>query len=214
MLASWFFFGPSSASPLFPPAREVWRLRGTRVVDCPEAGGSAGIAIDPRALVRALWRGLPSCRVGSCSRWPGQRGCRQGCLPQIERAPDESRPRVLLARWYVGKSCALCAEPFGAPHRFGERPCVRYADGRTFRWGDLRAEQVPDVLATCQPICRACHIAATFTRVLKGDADRPWNRHAARARARRVALARIETGASPRTPAKAGAPGSGEHDSP
>lgn len=217
MSASWFVPGIRGASPLVPPARrqgrDVWRLLGTRVVHCPEAAGPAGVTISLRALARTMWRGIPSYRVGSCSRWPAQRGCAQGCLPQIEQAPDDSLPRVLLARWFAGRSCALCAEPLGRPHRFGEQPCVIRPDGRTVRWGDLRAEQVPEVLATCQPVCRTCHIAATFARVLKGGADRPWNRYAARARARRGALARMQTGL-PRGPARAGAPGPEEHIAP
>ncbi|HLK11026.1 MAG TPA: hypothetical protein VKW76_06570 [Candidatus Binatia bacterium] len=168
--------------------RGVWWFRGTHVVRCPEVGRPAGAALDLGHLALTALRGAPSFRIGACSRWPARRDCAQQCVAQIVQGPRETHPRMLLVRWYAGKACALCADRFGPLHRTRERPAVMWPDGRTARWSEIRVEELPQVLATCQPICRRCHITQVFRRLYPG-VDGPWTREAARAAARRAAAA-------------------------
>jgi hypothetical protein len=37
-------------------------------------------------------------------------------------------------------------------------------EGRTFGWGEVPAERLPEVLGTHLPVCWNCHIAETFRR--------------------------------------------------
>ena len=59
----------------------VWRrTRAERQIACPGAG-TALIALDPWYAMRMHITGGPELRVRRCSRWPGNAGCGQECLP-------------------------------------------------------------------------------------------------------------------------------------
>jgi hypothetical protein len=56
------------------------RLRGTRMVMCPETRGREVISLDAtQAAVTAAF-GDPVVQVRGCSRWPDRRRCDQSCL--------------------------------------------------------------------------------------------------------------------------------------
>lgn len=88
---------------LVPWAAHVFaRYRGTRVLRCPETGVRAGVHID---AAHAAWTsafGAPRLRVKWCWRWPGRKGCAQGCmqLPEAEHPAAQKMPEV-----HSGGSC-------------------------------------------------------------------------------------------------------------
>jgi len=142
--------------------RAYLRLRGQRVVTCPENEAEVGVEID--ALGGALKAALGGevVRLQDCSRWPERVGCNQACLSQIEASPDGCLARGLLTRWYADRACVLCGVPFGEIHWHDHRPALRSPDGVTLSWSEVEVESLSEVLATHQPVCWSCHVAERF----------------------------------------------------
>ena len=152
-----------------------WRMRGPRVVTCPETGRSAGVCVDAGHAATTAFHAHPELRLRACSRWPEKLDCGQDCLRQIEAAPEDCLVRTRLTRFYEGKRCAYCARAFGAIHWHDHRPALLEPDGRTVEWRELAPEQVPAALAAGKPVCWNCHVAETFRREHPDlVTDRPW----------------------------------------
>ncbi len=83
---------------MLPVAADVYaRLRGKRIIICPEACRNAEIHADAgRAAFTAAFT-RPYVRIKSCSLWPVRLGCGESCLAQIEEQsavrPAEAAPR-------------------------------------------------------------------------------------------------------------------------
>jgi len=138
--------------------RVYLKLRGARVITCPENHRPAGVKVNAaHALITAL-EGHEDVRLKSCSRWPEKQDCGQECLRQIEAAPEDCLVRNILTKWYAGKTCALCGKPVGEIHWNDHKPALLNAEHKTVEWQDVPAETVPDVLASHQPVCWNCHI--------------------------------------------------------
>jgi hypothetical protein len=75
--------------------------------------------------------------------------------------------RGTLAGWHEGMSCALCGKEL--PVIFGvsgqHKPALLNSDRITFEWADLHVADLPEVLATYQPVCWDCHIVETLYRM-------------------------------------------------
>ena len=153
------------------------RLRGQRVITCPESGEPAGVELAAgRAAVTAI-AGESSLRLRDCSRWPERAGCGQECLSQIEAAPEDCLVRSILTKWYEGKSCVFCGKEFGRLDWAKHRPGLLGPDQKTVEWRDVAPEVVPGALETHKPVCWDCHIAETFRREHPGlVTDRNWKR--------------------------------------
>lgn len=144
--------------------RNYQRVRGERVVSCPDNGQDVAVRVD---AVRAALTpaGRPDhFRVESCTRWPEKVGCGQTCLQQVEAQPDDCLVRTQLARWYADKSCVLCGKALGVSEWGTHPPGVRAPDGLTKEWRDIPPETLWGVLGTHSPVCWDCHIAETFRR--------------------------------------------------
>ena len=153
----------------------IWlRYRGARVVTCPETQHSAGVSLDARyASVTAPGRPAP-LRLSACSRWPERAGCGQECLSQIAASPDDCLVRNILAKWYAGKECASCGQPFEEIQWTVRKPALLTADKTSVDWSLVPAESLYEVLDTALPICFACHMARTLLREHPGLAiERP-----------------------------------------
>jgi hypothetical protein len=100
-------------------------------------------------------------RLEECSRWPARRNCGQECLSQIAAAPEDCLVRNILARWYAERKCAGCGQPFGQIDWLERKPAL-WSPGQMLQWNDLDPESIPEALATHLPVCRNCHVAATF----------------------------------------------------
>jgi hypothetical protein len=158
---------------LSPLIHALIRYRGARVVTCPETNKPAGVEVD--SIQAALAKGL---RLKECSRWPDRQDCGQECLRQIEASPDGCLVRNMLAQWYAGKKCVFCGVPFEDIDWAERRPALRSPDDKTVEWKDLAPEEVPEALATHQPVCWNCHVAATFRREHPElVVERPWTKH-------------------------------------
>jgi hypothetical protein len=135
------------------------RLRGERLVPCPETGEPAAVKLASvtGALAAPFGGKVPSLR--SCSRWPERAGCGQECLARITSAPDGCLLRSLAERFYAERRCAICANPFpGSLPPTEHAPALLAADGTTTVWTDLPAEKVPEAFASREPVCWNCHV--------------------------------------------------------
>jgi hypothetical protein len=144
------------------------KYRGARLVTCPENQQPAGVAIDIKhATKHAAWSVIdraPALRLDTCSRWPERHDCGQECLRQIELAPDGCLVRNILAKWYEGKNCAICGQPFTEIQWADHKPALWSPEQRTVAWSAIRPEAVPHTLETHLPVCWNCHIVQTFCR--------------------------------------------------
>lgn len=158
-------------------AVRVWtRLRGARVVTCPETGRGAGVEIDvAHAVATALVEHAPDVRLRSCTRWPERGRCQEPC---IDEARDPGRSAAaLVARTLTGKTCACCRQPIENPSYLDHYAALRRPDGTTVQWPDIPADQLPRSLEAGEPVCWNCHVTETFRRMYPElVTDRPWPR--------------------------------------
>jgi hypothetical protein len=141
-----------------------WKFRGTRVITCPETKEPAAVVVDAHLAARTAVSGERKLRLRQCSRWPEREDCGQECLEQIELSPEECLVRTMLDEWYQGASCALCHKEIGEINWFKHRPAFMSPDRKTAEWDEIRAEDLPEVLATHYPVCWDCHIIETVRR--------------------------------------------------
>ncbi len=141
-----------------------FRMRGARVVTCPENHTLAGVEVNAaHAALTSLYR-KPALRLESCSRWPEKHDCGQECLRQISAAPEECLVRNVLGRWYAGKSCAYCRTAFAALDWEFRKPALLSPDGKLLEWSAVPAAEVFQVLETHRPVCFTCFTANSFAR--------------------------------------------------
>lgn len=157
-----------------PLARLYMRFRGTRLVSCPETRKTAAVEVDAvRAALSTV--GKHDLELAQCSRWPENRGCGQECIAQIEAAPEDCLVRTILTKWYAERNCAICGRALGDIDWLSHQPALRSPTGETAEWSSLRPESIPELLATHEPICWNCHVAATFRRQYPDlVVDRSW----------------------------------------
>ena len=145
-------------------ARTWLRMRGARVVTCPENHASAGVEVDAaHAAVTAIYK-APDLRLKSCSRWPEKQDCGQECLQQISATPQECLVRNILAHWYAGQSCIYCGTAFGELDWEFRKPGLLGPDGKLLDWSEVPAEQVFNLLETHKPVCFTCLATNTLVR--------------------------------------------------
>lgn len=141
------------------------RLKGKRVLTCPETGESVGADLDAgHAAATSILGGKPALSLTDCTRWPERAGCDQACLHQLEGAPDSCKLQSLLSEWYRGQKCTFCRTPFGEINWVDHKPALLAPDLRTIEWKDVRPEMVDLVLTTHEAVCWNCHIAESFRR--------------------------------------------------
>jgi len=138
------------------------RMRGTRVVVCPETAEPAAVEVDAaHAAVTALVE-KPDIRLKDCSRWPERAGCEQPCVAQIADAPTETRASDMLKRWYFGKHCAICRRDIAPMHLAGPQPgLLNVASHQTVAWPEIPGQDLPGAL---KPTCRCAQTARSLKR--------------------------------------------------
>jgi hypothetical protein len=145
-------------------ARAAIRLRGKRLVTCPETNATAAVDMDLRFAAFGGAFGRPVLRLAACSRWPERGRCGMPCLDEVEHRGEACAVRGILASWYHDQRCACCRAPFGDIRWHDQKPALLAPDGRLVEWRELAAETVPSVLATHRPLCWTCFIAQTLRR--------------------------------------------------
>jgi hypothetical protein len=147
---------------VFIAARAYFKLRGKRLITCPENEKPAAVNVDAKhAGVEAL-TGIPHLRLSECSRWPERRNCGQECLKQIELAPESCLVRTIVTKWYEGKNCAICGRPIHDIDWMGHKPALLDPQQKTVHWDAVAAERLPEYFATYAPVCWDCHVAETL----------------------------------------------------
>lgn len=141
-----------------------WKYRGERVITCPDNHRPAGVMVDTLDVAAKAFAKNPPLRLSSCSRWPERAGCDQQCLSQVDAAPEDCLVRTILVRWYTGKRCASCGQPFGEIPLAGVKPAVLCADKVSVEWSEIPADRLPETLAAASPICFACHMGNMLVR--------------------------------------------------
>jgi hypothetical protein len=149
---------------VFVLVRSYLKLRGPRVVVCPET--RAPVAVEVAALRAAFGAaaGEPELRLSSCSRWPEREACGQECLAEIESAPDGCLVRDRLTAWYASRRCSLCGRSIGQIHWYDRKPALLSPDLRTIEWNTIATADLPAVLTTHKAVCWNCLIAESFLR--------------------------------------------------
>jgi len=143
-------------------AREYWKLSGKMLVTCPENRHTEAVEIaSGRAAAEALL-GREHLELKTCSRWPERKDCGQDCLSQLEKDPASHWIWNIATSWYAGKSCIYCKKPIVDLNHFDHRPALLSLEGKTVEWDEIRAQDLPEMLASSLPVCWNCHIAETF----------------------------------------------------
>ncbi|HET7439186.1 MAG TPA: hypothetical protein VFJ56_06770 [Nitrospira sp.] len=147
-----------------PGVQAYFRLRGKRLVRCPETQAAAAVDVAAGEAALGAFVNEPTFRLLECSRWPERERCGQECLQQIEADPQNCLVWNIVDKWYEGKKCAFCQKTIGPLHHLDHVPALLGPDFKTSEWKDVAPETLPMVLATHQPVCWNCHVAETFRR--------------------------------------------------
>jgi hypothetical protein len=141
------------------------RMRGTRVVTCPETRHSAAVEVDAEhAALTSLFE-KPDIRLKSCSRWPDRKDCNQPCVAQIKDAPHDTLASTIIADYFAGKRCSVCTRAIPPVHPNEPKPgLLEPSTGRLLTWADIKPEDLPDALKAFQPVCENCMVVETFRR--------------------------------------------------
>lgn len=143
--------------------RTWFRLRGKRVVVCPETQKPAGVTVDVgHAAATAMWE-KADVRLATCSRWPERKDCEQPCVTQIEASPDETRAKSIAASFFEGKRCAVCQRAIDPPNAATLQPgFINPVSHEVQAWDAVPPQDLPDAIATRHPLCSNCTLAETF----------------------------------------------------
>jgi hypothetical protein len=148
-----------------PGLRAYTRLKGKRLVTCPETNRPAAVDVAAGEAAVGAFLNEPTLRLVECSRWPERQSCGQDCLQQVEVDPEHCLVWNIVAKWYEGKNCVFCHKPIEPLRHMDHAPALLGPDFKTAEWKDVRPEQLPDILATHQPVCWNCHVTESFRRL-------------------------------------------------
>ena len=144
-------------------AARIWRrLRGERIVTCPESGEAAVVRID-RAMAVTDDGGSAPAPLESCSRWPEHRECDQACAADAQQ--PWSSASAMVKAWAKDRVCVSCGGALVEARIAGHHIALLEPTGMTREWVDIGGDRLPLALATCLPLCWNCHLAATFRRL-------------------------------------------------
>ena len=148
-----------------PGFRAYSSFRGKRLITCPESHTSEAVDVAAGEAAVGAFLAEPTLRLKECSRWPERQNCGQECLQQIEANPEGCLVWNIVAKWYEGKVCVFCRKEFGPVHHLDHVPALLGPDYRTTEWRQFRAEELPKLFETHQPVCWNCHVAESFRRI-------------------------------------------------
>jgi hypothetical protein len=145
-----------------------WKLRGQRIVTCPETQRPAGVVLDATHAAASAFGKAPELRLSECSRWPEKAGCGQECLSEVKESGPDCLVRNIIAKWYRDKACAACGQTIEEIDWTGNRPALLVANQESSRvsveWNQVPADKLPGTLAAALPICFTCHTANRLVR--------------------------------------------------
>lgn len=141
------------------------RLRGTRVVTCPETHKPAAVTIDTaHAAVTAVWE-KADLKLATCSRWPERHDCDQACVPQIVESGDETRSRTMAAHFFEGQRCTICGNRIDPINSAALQPgLLDIVTHEASAWDEIPGQDLPAAFHARKPICANCTLAESFRR--------------------------------------------------
>jgi hypothetical protein len=144
--------------------RAYFKLRGQRLVTCPENQQTAAVEIDAKRAAREAMSHAPKVRLSECSRWPAHKDCGQECLSQIERAPEDCLVRNIVINWFNDKNCVYCGRSIAEVKEWwvDHKPALLTADKKTLFWNEFPAEKLPELFSECAPVCWSCNVTEKF----------------------------------------------------
>ena len=140
------------------------RYRGAKVITCPETGRPAIVEVNALRASLTSTVGLPDIQLESCSRWPLKKECGQQCLTELDVAPVQCLVSGVLMRWYRGKTCVYCGQPFEELNWIDHRPALQSPEGSLVQWKQVPVENISMVLDTHLAVCWNCYVAQSFRR--------------------------------------------------
>jgi hypothetical protein len=143
------------------------RMRGTRIVVCPETERPAAVTVDAGHAALGAMREHADVKLASCSRWPERKDCAQTCAAQIEGNPRQTLAFEMLKQWFAGKNCAICRRPIPPLEHAGPKPGLLNLSSpgqETLTWEEIPAENLPIMFQTHLPVCAHCQVAESFRR--------------------------------------------------
>ena len=156
-------------------AVRTWaRVRGARVVVCPETQTQVAVNVDVGHAITTAIREKADLRLTSCSRWPERQDCDQPCVKQIEMAPADTRATTIAAHFFSRERCAICRRRIDPPGHVTLQPgFMDPATNNVERWNELPTKDLPRAIATWRPLCGNCTLAELFR---QRSADRVTDR--------------------------------------
>jgi hypothetical protein len=147
-------------------ALAAWvRLRGTRVVTCPETHRPAAVTLDTGHVAFTAVQDEADLRLATCTRWPERQGCDQVCVRQIAETDGETRPSTMIAHFFEARHCAICRHPIHPMNTAAVVPgFVDRGMREVIAWDEVPPEQLPDMFTTHRPVCADCTLAESFRR--------------------------------------------------
>src|SRR3954470_11318551 len=145
-------------------AVRTWtRVRGARVVVCPDTRRPAAVRVDiGHAIATAIWE-KPDVRLTACSRWPDGRECDQPCASQIERTSSATQPKAMAARFFAGRRCAICQRSIDPLSVVTLQPGFMDPDTRQVQaWNEVAPQALPATIAASRALCSNCTLAESF----------------------------------------------------
>lgn len=165
LIVIWAIVAVAAVIYVFRAVRTYLKLRGKRIVSCPENHLAAAVNLSAAKAALEGGFGTPHLALSQCSRWPEREGCGQECLAQIEEAPKACLVSTIVNNWYAGKECVYCHTPFHEIHWHDHPPALVDQENRTVEWKTIAPENLQQTFRTHLPVCWNCHIAQTFRRL-------------------------------------------------
>jgi hypothetical protein len=146
--------------------RAYFKLRGKRLVTCPENQQTAAVEIDAKQAAHEALFHAPQIRLSECSRWPERKDCGQECLSQIARAPEDCLVRNVVINWFNDKNCIYCGRSISEVKEWwvDHKPALLTRDKKSIFWNEFPAEKLPELFSECEPVCWSCNITEKFRR--------------------------------------------------
>jgi hypothetical protein len=142
-----------------------FRMRGTRVVECPETHRPAAVHVDRLNAALSAISESGSIQLNGCSRWSERGRCDEACAAQIAAAPHDTLATALLQRFFDDKLCTVCHRPIHHVHAGDEKPgLLDPKTGAIIAWEAIWPQAIPSLTETHLPICSNCQVIESFRR--------------------------------------------------
>jgi len=147
-------------------ALTAWiRLRGTRVVICPQTLEPVSVTLDRgHAAVTAVWDAA-DLKLATCTRWPLPVDCDQACVSQIVQPGYETRPAAIAAHLFEGQRCAICRLAIDPVDTASLPPgLLDPVTHDVVPWNEVPPERLREEFRTRRALCANCTLAESFRR--------------------------------------------------